>query len=289
MNLKHIVKLLCPYGFFVLWKKKMKPAIIKRSIYKKIRKLPKSEQKKPQFIITLTSYGKRLKRTAPYAIASLLSQKTAPDRIILWTVCSEKIPGKLQKLMEYGLEVKFCEDIRSYKKLIPALQKFPEDVLVTADDDILYPADWFSKLKNAYQYNPSSIYCHRAHEILFDENKKILPYLDWRWEVKSIEQPKRLFPTGVGGILYPPHSLDSHVTDVSLFTRLAPFADDIWFWAMTRLAGTQVSLVKDNYNEVFSLDTSVSSLAEYNNDRKGNDEQLAAVLTEFPQILEQIR
>ena len=46
--------------------------------------------------------------------------------------------------------------------------------------------------------------------------------------------------TGVGGVLYPPHSLDEKMLDPSLFMALAPTVDDVWFWAAAVSKGTYV-------------------------------------------------
>lgn len=60
---------------------------------------------------------------------------------------------------------KWCNDLKSYKKLVPALQEFPHDILITADDDLFYEPEWLEKLYNAYLENPQIIHCHRAHYI----------------------------------------------------------------------------------------------------------------------------
>ena len=46
-------------------------------------------------------------------------------------------------------------------------------------------------------------------------------------------------PIGYGGVLYPPHTLFHEVQNRDLFLRLTPRADDLWFKAMSYLAGTQ--------------------------------------------------
>ena len=32
-----------------------------------------------------------------------------------------------------------------HTKLVPALKAFPNDILVTADDDVFYPVNWFEQ------------------------------------------------------------------------------------------------------------------------------------------------
>jgi len=282
--LKNIITLIIPYGFLLLNKKIKLHKIINNN--KKINPLKISSKESPQFIVTLTSHGRRVKQTAPYAVYSLLNQTVQPDKIVLWLANETKIPKKLQKLQKSGLEIKFCEDIRSYTKLVPALHEFPNDVLITADDDVYYAPNWFELLKDAYLQDPTKIYCHRAHEICLDENKNIIPYMEWRHSIKTIEYSKRLFPTGVGGILYPPHSFNDKIFDKSRYQTLAPTADDIWFWAMARHNGKEYSLTRNNLNKYIGMEINEVELFSINSIK--NDEQIKNVINEYPDVYKSI-
>ena len=44
------------------------------------------------------------------------------------------LPQPLLKMQKYGLETKWCNDIRSYKKLILTLKLFPNAIIIMADD-----------------------------------------------------------------------------------------------------------------------------------------------------------
>lgn len=48
------------------------------------------------------------------------------------------------------MEIAYCPDYRSYKKIIPTLRKYPEDVIITIDDDVLYGHETLEYLINAY-------------------------------------------------------------------------------------------------------------------------------------------
>ncbi|MDR1811787.1 MAG: glycosyltransferase [Candidatus Fibromonas sp.] len=254
------------------YKKELK-SIIER---KEFSALPGKKKESPLFIITLTSYGKRVENTAPYAIWSLFEQSVKPDRIILWLGRENRdlngIPALLKTETEMGLEIRFCEDIKSYKKLNFALQEFPNDVLITVDDDAYYPKDWLEKLLKTHFENPGKICCHRAHTI-----RKDLPYNKWKWKSTEKDDADMLFPTGVGGVLYPPDSLDiSHLNEIM---RLAPQADDIAYWAMAKLKGTKHVLVKNGYFE-FALVNGIDeedSLMAKNREQGQNDLQFKAV------------
>jgi hypothetical protein len=251
---------------------------------KKFKPLQGLQKKSPLFILTLTSYGKRTEDTAPYAIWSLFEQNVKPDKIILWLDNDNwnlsNIPNLLRIEAEMGLEIKFCKDLKSYKKLNFALQEFPNDVLITVDDDAYYPRDWLEKLLQAHRENPQKICCHRAHVI-----KKDLPYNKWKWKATEKDNAEQLFPTGIGGVLYPPQSLD--LTHLNEIMELAPQADDIAYWAMAKLKGTKHTLVANGYFE-FNLVNGIDeedSLMAVNRRQGKNDYQFNAVVEEFESTL----
>lgn len=238
-----------------------------------------------QYIITLTSFGRRLLHTAPSAIKSLLDQTERPDRIVLWLSFDTKVPIPLAELEQEGLEIKFYEDFKSYNKLIPALIHYPNDILITVDDDVYYPSDWFIKTKLSYLKNPSNIHVNRAHEIIV-KNETLQSYKDWSFCVTTVEKEQSIFPTGVGGILYPPNSLHPDVLNSSIFSSLAPKGDDIWFWAMARLYKTKYTIVESGYKEIINVDASDTGMWIKNVFHGGNDIQLMRVLQKYPELVE---
>ena len=106
------------------------------------KKITLSPLQDASLIISLTSYGKRVKGCAAYSIYSLLVQKIRPERVVLWLdekeYNNDNIPNDLRFLCAYGLEIRFGKDIRSYTKIIHSLSEFPNKNIITADDDIYY-------------------------------------------------------------------------------------------------------------------------------------------------------
>lgn len=258
------------------------------------------EKRTSKVIVSLTSFPQRM-YDIHFCLYSLLNQSLKPDRLILWLAEEEfpnkekDIPNTVLSFKEKGLEIKWCNNIKSYKKLIPALKEFPNAIIVTADDDIYYPVDWLEKLYNSYQKEPQYIHCHRAHKILFDSNKKILPYKMWEHETYN-QQPDYInFFTGAGGVLYPQGCLNTDVLNEELFTSLAPNADDIWFWAMAVIQGTKIKVVEDNIKQLTYINperelglNGEATLCSQNCGKGQNDIQLAQVLKHYPQIMERI-
>lgn len=209
-----------------------------------------NKEKREKIIVSLTSFPGRI-GLVYLTVQSILNQKKVkPDEIQLWLAESqfptkeEELPKQLLELKSYGLSIKWCDDIRSYKKLIPVLTEYPDEIIVTTDDDVFYRRDWLQKLYESYKEEPLCIHCHRATKFYLDEsgNFKTIP-----GGYSFYEEPSFLNKlVGIGGVLYPPNVLSKKVIDRSVFMRLAPTNDDIWFWLMGVMVGTKVKVVVDN-------------------------------------------
>ena len=115
-----------------------------------------------ELIISLTSYPPRI-NTACETVKTLLNQSMKANKVILW-LAKEQFPNKekdlpvqLLDLTKQGLTIKWCKDIKSYKKLIPALAEYPDAVIVTFDDDVLYDENVLKELYDAYSEHPEHI------------------------------------------------------------------------------------------------------------------------------------
>ncbi len=192
-----------------------------------------------QLIVSLTTYGQRIHKVY-LTLESLLRQTQKPNKIILWLdekeFSYETIPASLKILEKRGIEIHYTEDIKSYKKLIPSLLLFPDDIIITVDDDCIYPANLIDVLYSQHTKNPADIICSHAHIIEFDSTGHIKPYIEWSDPPKNTSRASLSYlPVGFGGILYPPHSLHPDVFRKDLFMTLSPTADDIWFKIMAIL------------------------------------------------------
>tara|TARA_R110000772_G_scaffold154487_1_gene265516 strand:+ start:20906 stop:21841 length:936 start_codon:yes stop_codon:yes gene_type:complete len=245
-------------------------------------------------IISLTSYNLRVE-LVHHTILSLLCQTVRPQKLILWLseteFSLETLPDSLIELQQFGLEIAFCRDIRSYKKLIPTLKKYPDSTIITFDDDVIYPVDHVEKMVSTAANYPNMVICHLAHSITFspikrtNAGKEIISYNKWPKGVEHSLPCDTLFPVGVGGVLYPAKCLDNDVLNEEKFTTLCPYADDIWFKLMALKKGTLTKLVDQPkpFKDYLHLpNTQKLSLWKINIEK--NDKQLAAVLAAYPEI-----
>lgn len=254
--------------------------------------------KKQQVIVSMTSFPKAISY-ATQAIRSVLNGSVLPDKLVLYLTLSafeNGIPEELKLLSENNpiFEIRnYSPDIRSYQKLIPALADFPEAVIVTVDDDVAYHKHMLRDLLRLHAEYPEAILAHRVRQIRLDK-----PYHQWKkyhWYsflFKRIHKKFTNLQTGVGGVLYPPHSLKPEMMDVNLFSKIAPSTDDIWFWAASVANGTPVIPVPFGYNKTHDLNKPEDiSLRIFNYQRETDRNVLAlnAILEHYPEIKERMK
>lgn len=256
-----------------------------------------STKRSPQVIVSLTSHPPRI-GTVAVAVNTLLRQTVKPDRLILWLAESqfpkkeEELPEDLLKLKELGLEIRWCEDLLSYKKIVPALREFPEDIIVTADDDLYYEEDWLESLYSAYLKEPKNIYVRRAVKMKVVDGNIAAYGRDVQLN-KDFSAPSFANQLMSGsGCLFPPHSLHEDIFDVNKFLMLIPTHDDIYLWFMAILKGTKIGVVRGYEEEMIPIDnTETSSLCKINN-HKGRGlspkEAFERMTKKYPKVVEEL-
>lgn len=239
-------------------------------------------------IVSVTSYGSRVKKVH-LTLLTLLNQSVRPAKVILWLAEGEfalnQLPNKLLALRQYGLEIAFCPDIQSYKKLIPSLKRYPEYTHVTFDDDIIYPYRQLEQLLTTHQQYPDCIICHRAHYITNDEKGSLLAYQQWVYDSKEVKPSNKLMPVGIGGVLYPAGGLNEEVLNQQAFMTYSPQADDLWFKVMAIKNNTLTKLVDKPmpYEDYLHIpDSQINAL--WHSNKNKNNQQLNAILAAYPEV-----
>ncbi len=240
--------------------------------------LTPSDKKENRIIVSITTFPKRISKTW-IIIESMLRQKIKPDTIILWLSIDQFpqisiLPKRLQNLQKRGLIIQICEsDMKSHKKYFYAMKMFPNDNIITIDDDVFYNSNTLSNLVLTKNNYPKTIICNHARRPVFKDSK-LLPYNKWQVIFSSTEPNFEILPIGVGGILYPPNSLDDDLLNVNLIKELCPIADDIWLNVMSKLKGTKVARSSHHSNYlpiIIFKNITLDSQNLYNN---FNDNQL---------------
>ena len=251
-------------------------------------------EKPEEIIVSLTSFPERIEHVH-ICLAQLFNQALPPDRIMLWLAeqqfPSKQLPDNLKPYVKKGLEVRFCpRDLKGHKKYFYVMQEFPEAIVVTFDDDLIYHENSLMELYNSYIKHPDCISCLRSQEIQFDENGNILPYRMWK-TLSNNDEPKFSFMPSTGaGTLYPPHLLSEHTFDVDVLSSICLTADDLWMKTMSLLRGTKVARVEKYHRPLTTINgTQDVTLADENIFNNKNDECIANLQNKFPKAFEQLR
>jgi hypothetical protein len=225
-----------------------------------------------KIIVSLTTISHRI-NILEYVLKSLLTQSLLPDKIYvniskgsyLLDEGVAAIPSWLINLELNGIVVvNEVENIGPYRKLIPVIKYLePEDYIVICDDDVIYSKNWLRDLYDIAINSPSTVVCYYAKEI------KRLPYLNLfrsyiYWPTfygKAMHN--NILPVGVGGVLYRVDHFDLSKLLDKKFLLIAPFADDLWFWASCK-PNLFVHVINPDPENSFHTITSSINLFEIN-------------------------
>lgn len=241
--------------------------------------LSNTENVNQEIVVSLTSFPKRLD-TLWLTIESLKRQSIVPLKIVLYLINEEvtvdQLPKSLVAEIDDLFEIRFRDGkLRAHGKYHFAMKDFPDSCIVTVDDDMIYPYDTIEALWQAHLLYPDCVITNNTHQVVL-ENNIVKSYAEWNAFYKSdkiIDKPC-LIPMGVGGALYPPYILYKDTLNFELAKSMSYLADDLWLYAMTKLAGRRVVKSKFNFLRIMPIDISDNiTLTGTNNGECQNDVQ----------------
>lgn len=126
----------------------------------------------------------------------------------------------------------------------------PDDLIVTADDDIFYGRDWLSGLLAAYEDAGGKPVAARVRTKRINFLGKKTSYLLWN----LINQPKTvqddfIVTFGGGVVLTRAMFREQDIAD-DAFLQVAPTADDLWYSKLLQLNRTNVVVVPSLLDEL---------------------------------------
>lgn len=247
--------------------------------------LPPVKKNEGRIIVSFTSFPKRIGKVW-MVVESILRQRKKPDMIILWLSRKQfpsidTLPDSLLEQRKRGLKIELRdgEDIRSHKKFYYAMQEYPDDMIITIDDDVYYRSDTIELLYQTHLKYPQDV-CANLTRVLKFQSDKLALYDEWPW---GHETDNHLMSSqiGQGGVLYPPNVLYEDVLNLELLLKLAPLADDMWLFAMGRLRNTHVIYTGTRWTNLAIPFTANETLADINDGLHYNDKQIDAIRTYY--------
>lgn len=239
----------------------------------------------PSFIISLTSYPKRIERIHA-TIQSLLNQVILAEKVILWLAEDEFIEkgllGKeLLDLVGERFEIRWCDDLKPHKKYYYSLLEYPKHCIITVDDDCIYPYDLTMKLLASYKKNPKAVSAMRARRIRFKKDGSLMSYGEWYHGNESAVGIGAidLLPIGCGGVLYPPNVFHKDIFHKEYILNHCLYTDDLWLKVMHAIQMTVVVLVESYRESQFIEGTQEEAL--WNRNIQDNDRVMKKLMKDY--------
>ena len=255
-----------------------------------LRKGVTRTRRNEEIIVSLTSYEERLPYL-PRVLNTLLRQSVKPNRIIVWLSCDlSLVPANVLAYTQKGIEFRHVPlDLKGHKKYYYAFREYPDALIVTVDDDIIYSRDTISSLLKYHKRYRNDVIARRVHRIVMSDGKPA-PYNEWVYEDKTSNSPSfRLCCTSGGGSLFSKNCLDLTLLDSDLIINTCLYADDIFLKYMSLLNGSKTVWVKNNYFPLLEVDgTQQNCLSRENVTNKQNDRYVATLEEAFHQKVKEI-
>jgi len=183
-----------------------------------------------KIITPMTSYPDRINFVSKVWL-SILDNNLNKDLYHCVLVLSEiefpnkekDLPQDLLQLLGSNIEIIWVKtNTRSHKKLIPTLQKYPENAILVIDDDQLRTKNWLNNFLENHKKYPNDVLAGMCHYRLV--NNKFI-----RCSLKPDIYKNARPANGRGGTLYPPHTFnDETFFDEKLYMTLSPTSDECW-------------------------------------------------------------
>ena len=181
---------------------------------------------------------------------------------------------------------------RSCNKLLPTLKKYPNDAIITLDDDIYYPVDSIKKLVEMHNEEPDCIIAHEINPIYLTNEKTYVTYRN-EYDVMMLQKEWGKYLSNC--CLFPPHVFDG--TDLYDYDKMMECTkgthDELWFWAQSTLNGVQcigLNYVKSFAPEMLKQYTKDEyQLTTFNNTEQKINEYMGAINNMYgKRLIEQI-
>lgn len=244
-------------------------------------------------IVTLTSYPPRIE-TVWRTLRSVFGQSYLPDKVVLYLAKSDfpngeaDLPDSLLDMLWHDFEIHWVDDdLKPHKKWYWAFQEFPDDYVITIDDDLVYSREMIARLVASKAEHPGAVIASRTHLIMFDEGGSLRPYDRWIYEAPYrhpglVGVPSmRLFATTGAGTLFEPRMFPELIFDRDLIRGCCLTADDVWFKVVEAIEGIPVVAATSDQLLEYVPDTQEVALCHVNTEAGGNDRILASLLREL--------
>ena len=239
----------------------------------------------------MTSFPQRI-RFVKLSFDSIIKQKISPTLYHCVLVLSiPEFPNKWldlpQELINFifmeGIElIWYNKNIRSHKKLIPTLKKYPNNPILIIDDDTLRDEGFLQCFLNDHKKFPNDI-IFGLSQFIIDKNYKFIRKKKIKQKDFIIARPAN----GVAGTLYPPHTFtDKRFFYENIFMKLSPSSDECWQWCFAIIEKKNFRKLSTNFK--IKIIPYSQNITLYKENEKKYDNILKNLYDYFPEFKKQL-
>jgi glycosyltransferase involved in cell wall biosynthesis len=217
----------------------------------------------PHITVNLTTTESRQKFCIQ-TILSLTQQTITPDKIRVWISREPYLrdtgintePNWVTDLNKIKNIIEICwtKNTGPYRKLIPALKSADDDdIIITADDDIIYGETWLESLLLASKENPDMIIAARVKKITRNFLGIQKSYMQWPIITEDSILKKDFIVTHGGGTLFKKKFIRRDLLDNENFISVCPTTDDLWFSMLANKSASDIYVCTAALKELFFI------------------------------------
>lgn len=203
--------------------------------------------------VNLTTTSSRLFLCSA-TVWSLAHQELQPDHIFLWIsqepyLSDKGINDEIKFVAEINnvfkrdlVKIKYVKNTGPYRKILPAIKDAElDDVLVYADDDVVYDYKWLSSLISSFEENERKyVVASRVRKITYNIWKRMKSYETFPIVTSKMVLPHDFIITGVGGAVLTKAHIHTKFLEDNSYLEIAPKTDDIWISKIIELSQSKV-------------------------------------------------
>lgn len=210
-----------------------------------------------------------------HAVLSLINQSLQPDVVRLWISKDpylrdsgiSDVPQWVSELntINHIIEVRWVDNTGPYRKLLPALSSArPGDLIVTADDDIVYGRDWLKELVGMANKYPGELVAARVRCKVRNIFGVKASYI--AWPIIGVDKAisADYVITHGGGAVYSADIIRSDLVKDDGYMSVCPTADDLWYSRIVQESKVPVRVCVKALSQLYFIEHN-DGLDNYNN------------------------
>lgn len=202
-------------------------------------------------ILSMASHGVRLQNITPIIdnVIKIMYIIKQEYKLVLNIKEEDKdlIPDDIKKYETLEIYI-VPENLKSHNKYYWTFLRYPDEDVITLDDDVFYTASLIKTYINGLSIHKNCIITNSAKMLLLNDTTKMIEYPEKYNQVYLPFPNKKLFAFGCNGIAYPKGAINSSDIDLNELKEYIN-DDDLYLKLLELRKGLKVVSISNEYLE----------------------------------------